>query len=171
VKKNIKKSDKEKKFDIKDSVKNLLSKLNKKILINVAVVVAVVIAVLLIIPYPINNVACNNFRAEVEEAVSTAPKTEVVEIISGCVNAGGAGNEARLWVGVLIETDLSIFDMREEFKNVWGIHNFKDIGGATRTMKDMKKSFSEFEENKSKSYYIVEFVKDAPFSKFDLRGM
>ena len=141
------------------------------ILIPVIAVLSVWLLIGLIFsPYIINDIACANYENKVNNIVSNEENVKLLEIVSGCGNSSGTGNHTDLYVAVLIETSLSKEKVKEAFNNVRGINLIKTYNEQTLAMSIINLQFSKTEFINDKNYYILEFVKKAPLSDFDLRG-
>ncbi len=132
----------------------------------IAVMIALMIPVLLIyIPQIVNDFACMIYRAEIEANFRGNDEIEVVKIVHACGNTSGTGDHTELWVGILIKTDYTY----EELVFALADSGVDDISQVNELdIWQNKFGISAF-ENKD-GYYILEFIKSAPLSWFDLRG-
>lgn len=131
-----------------------------------AIIAFILIPVLLVmLPQAVNDIACLSYRAEVEATLSGAEYIEVIEIASACGNTSGTGDHTELWVGVIIKSNLSLDELTALFGAEVSLYDEID------KLDSWQDKFSADVEGGADGYYLLEFIKTAPMSWFDLRGM
>lgn len=134
------------------------------ILIIVIALIAIVILPFIIAPV-IDNIALGRYRSQVLSELEMPAESVIVETVSGCGNTGGTGNHTELLVSVLVKSELDEDAFFEYYPHAYeaGKRDFE-----TWAMGCVGLSFSKPEAEGN--YYILEFIKSAPCSDFDLRG-
>jgi len=138
----------------------------KKVIKIIAILVILVVAMCL--PYWVNDVACCRYKKDVEKRIAQVPDIRPIEIIHGCGNTTGTGDNTRLWVGVLVKSNSAELVLNGDFDDVQNVQEYNDNNTILMINKNLK--FTCSIDNNEKNYFIVEFVKEAPFSWLDLRG-
>ncbi|MDR2593251.1 MAG: hypothetical protein LBC87_00565 [Fibromonadaceae bacterium] len=102
--------------------------------------------------------------------------TEVIEIISGCGNVTGTGNDVEIWIGLLVKSELSKEELLEFYRNLYG-KNIEVYEASTYKYRNsllMKMLKIEFNSLKNLSsydnYFIIGRSEEAVSANFDLRG-
>ena len=127
--------------------------------------------IILFIIFPIlNDMKAERLAMELQNKISLPNKTEIVEVLSGCGNTSGTGNQVRIWLGILIKTELNDKDIFEYFGNS-DVQKVTSYERETLSMCNLSKKFSRLiHESELDGYYIVEWIADPVSSFFDLRG-
>ena len=99
----------------------------------------------------IDDMALSRLRADILKDI---PPEQVVEVVSGCGNTGGAGNHTELYVAVLVR----------------GGSSSQPITQGLLQTPEMRSLDLSFSFNDGSGYHIVDRCKSAPCSWFDLRG-
>lgn len=134
------------------------------ILIIVIALIAIVILPFIIAPV-IDNIALSKFRSQVLSEVEMPAESVIVETVSGCGNTGGTGNHTELLVSVLVKSKLDEGAFFEYYPHAY---KAEELDFETWAMGCVGLSFRKPEAEGN--YYILEFIKSAPCSDFDLRG-
>mgnify|MGYP006071082119 FL=1 len=115
----------------------------------------------------LDDIVLIKYRSEISKTLNNELPDDVVimEIVSGCGNTGGTGNHTDLYVSVLVTAPFS----ETEWETIgYEPHSVSKEGSSTFSMDLLHLSFSEITDPDHS--YILEFVREAPFSFFDLRG-
>lgn len=134
------------------------------ILVIVIALIAIVILPFIIAPV-IDNIVLARYRSQMINELELPADTEIVETVSGCGNTGGTGNHTELLVSVLVKSELNEDAFFEYFPHAY---EAEECDFETWAMGCVGLSFSKPKEEGN--YYILEFIKSAPCSDFDLRG-
>ncbi|MCH5269748.1 MAG: hypothetical protein J1E83_03280 [Lachnospiraceae bacterium] len=135
------------------------------------IILAIVVALIAIVILPfikasvIDNMALNKYRSRILNELELPTDTEIVETVSGCGNTGGTGNHTELLVSVLVKSEL---DEDAFFAYYPHAYEAEERDFETWAMGCVGLSFNKPEEEGN--YYILEYIKSAPCSDFDLRG-
>lgn len=147
----------------------MIKKVIKKICIAIAIIfclpIVIIISIYMICPI-LDNIALSRFRSEVLADLELPDNTEIAEVISDCGNSGGTGNHTDLYVGILVKTDLP----DEEFLSQYSDSAYSALEKEMETwaMGCIGVYFDKKEAEEG--YFILEFIDQAPYSEFDLRG-
>lgn len=134
----------------------------KKIITIISIVLFVVIV--LCLPYWINNIACNNYRNNIEVMISDVSEIEVLDIVNDCTNVAN-GKHTYLRVSVLINTDLTKGELKAKLNEVYDVIPYEELYELK-----LKNEFSEHIIDKTAGYFVLEYAKSAPLWYLDLRG-
>ncbi|MBE7044639.1 MAG: hypothetical protein E7397_03850 [Ruminococcaceae bacterium] len=135
----------------------------KKIIIGISL--AIIFVICLCVPYWVDDFACAKYHREIEDIVSSAEEIKVIDILSGCGNPAN-GNHTSKIVVVLVETKMSLTDLKNEFPKAFEIMPFDELLQETKTFNKFSKHISG---NGNENYVIV-YAESAPFYYLDLRG-
>lgn len=132
--------------------------------------IAILLVLLLCSPYLIDNTAANLFKSEIEEKIESTENVTLIKAKVGLGNVGGTGNHTDMCVFALIKSELSEQQLSDLFDNEIGIKKADNSSFNTDAMKALGISFEDVTFEEGEEYYVVEFIKQAPCSDFDLRG-
>jgi hypothetical protein len=143
-----------------------------KIIKRIIMVLVIMIFAYSILPwfvFPVlNDIKANNLGRQLRN--EPLPQyTTIVEVQSGSGNTGGTGDHTEVWAGILISTKLS----EEKIIQFYGKNVYKVDGTHKKTaiMELLDKDFSNLQSvSDYEGFYIVERVRKAVSSFFDLRG-
>jgi len=102
--------------------------------------------------------------------------TEVIEIISGCGNTTGTGNDVEIWIGLLVKSELSKEELLKFYRNLYGkdIQVYEVAADSSRyslTMDILKIEFNSLKNlSNYDNHFIIERPEEAVFENFDFRG-
>ena len=135
----------------------------KKIAIGILIVLAPV--VVLCVPYWVDDFSCNNYKKDIENTIKNVGEIQVLDMLNGCGNVAN-GNHTHLIVTALVETELTKDSIKNKFPDAYNVVSFEELHFETKT----KKQFSKYVTGDTKNYYVLAYVKSAPFYYIDLRG-
>lgn len=135
----------------------------KKHIVGISLALAIVVC--LCIPYWVDDLACAKYHREIEKVVSCVDEVKVIDVLSGCGNPAN-GNHTSKIVVVLIETQMTLADLTDEFRDSYRIMPFDELLEGTKSFDRFSKHISE---NGNENYVLV-YAESAPFYYLDLRG-
>lgn len=125
----------------------------------------VLVCFLIYMPYFVDDIACDGYRSEIENAVSGVSGIEVLDMLNGCGNVAN-GDHTDLIVGVLIKTDLTIEELKSKFSDAYRVISFDKLSVNTK----LYQQFSKHTIDDTEQYFVLVYAKSAPFWFIDFRG-
>lgn len=135
----------------------------KKVIIGILIASLVVIS--FGVPYWVDDFACAKYHNKIEAVVSSVDGVKVIDMLSGCGNPAN-GNHTSKIVVALVETEMTVADLTDEFSNAYRIMPFNELLKETETFD----RFSKHITGNGKNNYVIVYSESAPFYYLDLRG-
>ena len=122
------------------------------------------------VPCWLNDELCSEYRSEIEASLADVPEITVLQVINGCGNTSGTGDNTDLYVAALVKANLDEDSIERAVPGTMDIQAVADEGESTLSMEIINLNFAEENYNDSENLYIIEFSKRTAFSWLDLRG-
>ena len=135
----------------------------KKIIIGMLIALFAFISVC--VPYWVDDLACAKYHTKIENVVSSVDELKIIDMLSGCGNPAN-GNHTSKIVVVLIETQMTLDELKNKFPDSFRIMPFDKLLNETETFDRFSKHVTE----NSDDNYVIVYSESAPFYYLDLRG-
>ena len=135
----------------------------KKIIIGILIALLAFISVC--VPYWVDDLACAKYHTKIENVVLSVDELKVIDMLSGCGNPANGDHTSKIVV-VLIETQMTLDELKNKFPDSFRIMPFDELLNETETFDRFSKHVTE----NSDDNYVIVYSESAPFYYLDLRG-